>query len=146
MSRLAVYESRAVEVIFGNYAVSDGRADPFFSIAPQGPAYVVEGPGADGLVTRCGTNNNLFTITLTLKGTSQAHAILTALHVADRNSSNGAGVAPLLVKDGNGSTLIATDRCWIATFSELAFGVTRPDVAWELHAVIEPGSMLLGGS
>jgi hypothetical protein len=146
MSRLAIYESKVVEVVFAGISIADGRADPFFSIAPQGPAYVVEGPGADGHVTRCGTNNNLYTITLTLKGTSSEHAKLQAVHIADRIASNGSGVAPILCKDGNGSTLVSTDRCWIATFNELAFGITRPDVAWELHAVIEPGNFQLGGS
>jgi hypothetical protein len=146
VSRLAIYESRAVDVIFGGIPLADGRADPFFSIAPQGPAYVVEGPGADGMITRCGTNNNLYTVTITLKGSSEEHAKLSALHIADRIATNGAGVAPLLVKDSNGSTLIATDRCWIATFNELAFGVTRPDVAWELHAIIEPAGFILGGN
>jgi hypothetical protein len=140
-----VYESRVVSVIFGNLALSDGRADPFFTVAPQGPAYVVEGPGADGLITRCGTNNDLYTITLAFKGTSAEHAKLTQIHIADRSASNGAGVATLLCKDGNGSTLIQTDRAWITGFAELAFGITRPDVSWELHAVIEPSGFLLGG-
>jgi hypothetical protein len=146
MARLTNYESKAVSVIFAGLALDDGRADPFFQIAPQGPAYVVEGPGADGHVTRCGTNNNLYTITITLKGTSSEHAKLQAIHIADRIALNGAGIAPLMVKDGNGSTLIATDQCWIATFNELGFGITRPDVAWELHAVIEPAAFQLGGA
>lgn len=146
MSRLTNYESRAVSVIFGNISLEDGRADPFFAIAPNGPAYVVEGPGADGHVTRCGTNNNLYTITITLKGTSAEHAKLQAIHIADRIATNGAGIATLMVKDGNGSTLIATDQCWIATFNELSFGITRADVAWELHANIEPAAFQLGGA
>lgn len=146
MARLTIYESKVVSVVFAGIDIADGRADPFFQIAPQGPAYVVEGPGADGHVTRCATNNNLYTLTLSLKGTSAEHAKLSAIFQADRISSNGSGVAPLLCKDAKGSTLIATDRCWIATFNELAFGITRPDVAWELHAVIEPASFVLGGA
>lgn len=146
MARLTIYESKAVDVIFAGFPMSDGRADPFFSIAPNGPAYVVEGPGADGHITRCGTNDDLYTITLTLKGTSNAHAKLSALHIADRSSANGAGVAPLLVKDGNGSTLIATDRCWIVQAPETEFGITRPDMAWEFHAIIPPAGLILGGA
>lgn len=145
-NRLANYASEAVDVIFAGLPMSDGRADPFFQIAPNGPAYVIEGPGADGQITRCATENNLYEITLTLKGSSSEHAKLSALHIADRISTGGAGIAPLLIKDRNGSTLIATDQCWIVSFSELGFGVTRPDVAWTLHAIIPPAGFILGGN
>jgi hypothetical protein len=146
MSRVALYSSNNVDVIFGGLALADGRGDPFFQLAPNGPAFTTEGPGADGHITRNKTNNNLYTITLTFKGTSAEHAKLSALFLADRVSENGVGVAPLLVKDSNGSTLIATDQCWIATFNELGFGVGKPDIAWELHAVIQPAALQLGGA
>ncbi len=146
MARLAIYESAVVQVIFAGLSFKDGRADPFFKIVAHGPAYTVEGPGADGLITRNGTNDNLYTITLSFKGSSQEHAKLSAIHIADRQATNGAGVAPLLCKDGNGSTLITTDRAWIVGFPEEGFGVTKPDVSWELMAVIPPGGLILGGN
>lgn len=146
MSRLAVYESRIVAVVFGGILLEDGRADPFFQIEANGPAYVVEGPGADGHVARCGTNNDLYTITLSFKGTSAEIAKLVAIHIADRQATNGAGVAPLLCKDANGSTLIMTDRCWIEGLPSMSMGITKPDVAFVLHAVIPPGGLLLGGN
>lgn len=124
----------------------DGRADPFFAIEQNGPAYVIEGPGADGHVARCGTNNDLYTITLSFKGTSAELAKLTAIHVADRQATNGAGVAPLLCKDANGSTVIMTDRAWITGLPSQSFGITKPDVSFELMAVIPPGGFLLGGN
>jgi hypothetical protein len=135
-----------VTVVFGGLAIEDGRGEDFFTIAPNGPAYIAEGPGADGHVAFCGTNNNLYTITLTLKGTSEEHAKLSAIHIADRSATNGAGIAPLFVKDANGSTLIATDRCRIVGMPEQTFGVTKSDVEWEFLAVIEPGGFLLGGN
>lgn len=145
MSRLAVFESQAVSVVFGLLPLGDGRADPFFEIEQEGEAYVVEGPGADGLITRCGTNANLFKITLSFKGSSQEHAKLSAIHIADKIAENGAGVAPLLVKDNNGSTLIMTDRAWITKMPKQGYGVTPADVQWELHAIIEPAGFILGG-
>jgi hypothetical protein len=93
MSRLAIYESKVVRVIFAGLSLGDGRADPFFKITANGPAYVIEGPGADGQMTRCGTNNNGYVIMLSFKGTSSEHAKLSAIHIADRLASNGAGVA-----------------------------------------------------
>lgn len=146
MARLSIYESKVFTVVFAGISISDGRADPFFSISAQGPAFVVEGPGADGQVTRCGTNNRLYTITLSLKGASAEHAKLAAIHIADCEADNGAGVAPLFAKDANGSTLIMTDRAWITQMPEQAHGVTKPDVSWELHAMIENGGFILGGN
>lgn len=146
MSRLAIYESKAVSTVFGLLPLGDGRAEEFFKITPNGPAYVVEGPGADGHVARCGTNNNLYTIEMSFKGTSEEHARLAVLHIADRNADNGAGVAPLFVKDNNGSTIIQTDRCWITQMPEQGLGVTKADVTWTFEAVIEPGGFILGGN
>ncbi len=146
MSRLAIYESAIFRVIFGGLTIDDGRSDPFFTIAPAGDAYVVEGPGADGHVAFCGTNNDLYTITLNLKGTSSAHAALSAVHILDRKSFNGSGIAALFCQDEGGSTLIQTAHCRIMAMPEQAFGVTKPDVAWSMMAVIPPGGFLLGGN
>lgn len=146
MSRLAIYNSNIVDVIFAAFPLKDGRADPFFRIAPQAPRFQIEGPGADGLVTRCATNNHVYTITLSFKGSSSEIAKLSALYVADGSAEGGAGVAPLMCKDRNGSTLIATDRAWIATFDEVGFGINRQDVSFELHAIIPPAGLLLGGA
>lgn len=145
-SRLAVYESQVFSMVFAGLSFEDGRADPFCTITANGPAYVVEGPGADGHVARCGTNNNLYTIKFIFKGTSDAHAKLSAIHNADRIANNGAGVAPLLLKDASGSTLIQTDRAWITGMPEQSHGITKPDVTWELMAVIEPGGFIAGGN
>lgn len=146
MSRLAVYESKVVRVIFGGISLEDGRSDPFFRIAANGDAYVIEGPGADGHVAMCGTNNDVYEITLSFKGTSAENAKLSAIHIADRQAFNGAGIAPLLCLDESGSTVIQTDRCRIMGMPEQSFGVTKPDVAWKLISVIEPGGFLLGGN
>ena len=146
MSRLAIYESEAVTVVFGGLTLGEGRAEDFFSIEPAGPAYVAEGPGADGHVAFCGTNNNLYNITLSFKGTSEEHARLSAIHIADRTQTNGSGVAPFFVKDANGSTIIATDRARIVAMPTQTFGVTKGDVDWEFLAIIEPGGFVLGGN
>jgi hypothetical protein len=146
MSRLAIYESEIFRVILGGISLDDGRSDPFFKIAANGDAYVIEGPGADGHVAFCGTNNDIYEITLSFKGTSSCNGILSALHIADRKSFNGAGVVPLVCEDGSGSTLIQTDRCRIMGMAEQAVGITKTDQNWKLIAVIEPGAFFLGGN
>jgi hypothetical protein len=146
MSRLVVYESKQVSVEFAGLTLEDGRAEKFVKIKAKGPAYITEGPGADGHVARCGTNNNLYEITLTFKGTSAELAKLAAIHVGDRNFFNGAGIAPFMVKDKNGSTLYATDRAWITEMPETEFGVSKSDVSVMLEAVFEPGTAIAGGN
>jgi hypothetical protein len=146
VARLAVYESQIVSVIFAGISLKDGRSDPFFKIAPMGDAYVIEGPGADGHVAMCGTNDDTYEITLSFKGTSEENAKLSAIHIADRQAFNGAGIAPLMCKDASGSTLIMTDRCRIMAMPEQAFGVTKPDMNWKLIAVIDPGGFIAGGN
>lgn len=125
--------------------MKDGRAEKFCKIESNGPAYTTEGPGADGQITRCSTNNTLKKITLTFKGSSSENARLAAIHQADRLASNGAGVAPLMIKDGNGSTLISTDRAWIEADAEKEFGVSPSDVSWTIMAVVEPGPLNITG-
>jgi hypothetical protein len=146
MSRLAVYESKVVRVVFGGIPLDDGRSDPFFKIAPMGDAYVLEGPGADGHVAMCGTNNDTYEITLSFKGTSSVNEALSAIHIADRKAFNGAGIATLTCIDESGSTIIQTDRCRIMGMAEQSFGITKPDTTWKLVAVIEPGGFILGGN
>lgn len=152
MARTVNFDSNAVSVVFAGISLDDGRADPFFEIAPNGEAYTAEGPGADGMIIRYSTNNDLHDVTLTLKGSSNAHAKLTAIHAADKIASRqsggggGAGVAPLLVKDNQGSTLISTDTCWITQAPNKSFGANPPDVTWNLQAVIPPAGMLVGGN
>ncbi len=146
MSRLAVYESKIVRVILGGIPLDDGRSDPFIKLTAHGDAYVVEGPGADGHVAFCGTNDDLYEITLSFKGTSSCNQALSAIHIADRAAFNGAGIVPLICQDEAGSTIIQTDRCRIMGMAEVAFGITRPDVNWKLMAVIEPGGFVLGGN
>ena len=145
MSRLAIYESDNVTINFAGLSLKDGRGEKFCKVEAVGPAYITEGPGADGQVTRCGTNNPMKKITLTFKGSSQELAKLAAICQADRLAKNGAGVAPLMIKDGKGSTLIATDRAWIEQDPEKEFGVAPSDVSVTIMAVVEPGPTNVAG-
>ena len=147
MSRLAVYDSNAVVISFAALSLKDGRSEKFAKIEAVGPAYIIEGPGAAGQTTRCSTNNSVKKITLTFKGSSSENAKLAAIHQADRLAENGAGVAPLLIQDNNGSTLIATDRAWIEMDAEKEFGVSPSDVSWTIFAIVEPGpTAFIGGN
>jgi hypothetical protein len=146
MSRLSIYENKVHRVILGGVSLDDNRSDPYFKIAPLGPAYVTEGPGADGSFARCGTNNNGYEITLSFKGVSSCNNVLSAFHIADRKAFNGAGVMTLTAEDESGTSLIVTDRCWIESMAEQAFGITKPDTNWKLIAIIEPGQFFLGGN
>lgn len=145
MSRVVEYDSDEVQVIISGLPITDLRAETFVTIAQRNDRYT-EDEGADGGVVRNSTHSKLYDITLTLLGGSNGNNILSALAIADAAQTNGAGVVSFMIKDGNGSTLYATDKCWIKKLPDAGFGMSREDVAWELVCVFEPTSAFLGSN
>lgn len=146
MARIAVYSPSQVSVIFAGINVEDGLADPFVSISAAAPQYNAEQGADDKSVVRYKTNNRLFTVEIGLKGYSKHHAAFSALLAVDDESDNGAGVAPFMVKDNNGSSLWATDKAWIMGIPDMAKGATAADVTWQLQFVGAMPQIILGGN
>lgn len=140
-----VYDSDAVDLIAVTIPITEGKGDPFVTITPEGPAFE-DSISVDGDVTRYQTNEQRVTIEVQLEGSSPHNQQLAAVLAADRSSTSGAGLGGFLLKDGNGATLIATDRAWLTQCSSLSFGKNRPPVTWTLRAVIPPLAMLPGGN
>ena len=139
-----VYDIQAVELILGGIPIKDGFVS--FEIAPEGPAFADEA-GADGTVIRYATHEKRHTGTLTLKGSSDENAKLSALHGLDVGSTNGAGVVPLMLRDGNGSSLISTDAAWITALPSKSFGNLPGDCAWNIRVVLSsPLNAVIGGN
>jgi len=141
--RLAIYDNDAVKKTLLGIPITDGFVS--LTVEPAGPAFEDEA-GEDGLVVRVATHESRYTATLTLKGASSHIAQLSAIHEADRGAPNGAGVGIFSCVDDNGSTLINSDKCWIAQSPSMTKGRTPEDVAFELRFVAGPGQVLLGGN
>lgn len=139
-----VYDIHAVELIVGGIPIKDGFVSA--EIAPEGPAFADEA-GADGTVIRYATHEKRHTLTLTLKGSSSENEKLSALHALDVQATNGAGVVPLLLRDGNGTSLISTDSAWITQLPSKSFGNLPGDCAWNIRLFLSsPLSAIIGGN
>lgn len=144
MARVAPYDINAVEFSIGGIAIKDGLVS--CEIAPEGPAFADE-IGADGLVCRYATNEKRHTITLTLKGSSEENEKLSALHGADVGATNGLGIVPVFLRDGNGTSLIATDAAWITQLPTKSFAAAPGDCAWNIRCVLSsPLNAVIGGN
>lgn len=130
---MANYEINAVEVNFAGQPLKEGLVS--FEIAPEGDAYADE-ISADGVACRYATGEKRATCNVVLKGFSEHHAQLSALHAADRSATNGLGIAPFFLKDGNGATIISTDQAWIMAIPSATFSSKREDITWKIRLVL----------
>lgn len=146
MPRLAVVNSNNVSLIIAAIPITDGRGDPFVSVEADEDQYTTDGTSADGHTIRAQTNNQLYTVTITLKGSSEHNAQLSALHAIDATVGNGSGIGGFFLEDGDGSTLMASDKCWLKKLAPKEFGVTPSDVVWEAHVMAPVGTMIVGGN
>jgi hypothetical protein len=94
--------------------------------------------GTDGEATRSRTNNRSHTITLTLMQSSDINDLLSAVHTIDINSAGGAGIGPLIVKDGSGRALYIAEKCWVKKPPAVEFGREAGPREW----VFETNNMI----
>ena len=71
---------------------------------------------------------------------------LAALLAEDRISTAGAGVGVFLLKDENGATLHAGDKCWLTAAAPQEFGKNKSDVTWKFAVVMKPFATIVGGN
>lgn len=145
MARLGEYDSDEVHLMVSALPITDLRAETFVTISQRNDRYT-EDEGSDGGVVRNKTHSKLYDVTVTVLGGSNSNDILSGLAIADDSQPNGAGVVSFMLKDNNGSTLYATDKCWVKKLPDAGFGMSRDDVAWELVCVFEATEAHLGGN
>ena len=145
MSAFKVYDSRAVDLVLVGIPITDGKADPFVKLAPRGDAFE-DDIGVDGEVCRYPTNEVRYDGELTLKSFSEHNQQLAAILAADRESTGGAGVGVFLLKDNNGATIHAGDKCWLKRMPDQEFGKNKPDVVWMFSVVMKNYAAIVGGN
>lgn len=139
------YDSSNVTLVLCALPITDGKADPFVKLTPRGPAFE-DDISVDGEVSRYATHERRIDGEVTLKRSSSHNQQLAALHAADRESSGGAGVGVFLLKDNNGATIYAGDKCWITSLPDYEMGKGISDVTWKFTAVINPIGAIPGGN
>lgn len=139
-----IFDINGCQCIFALVPLKDALVS--VEITPEGPAFA-DDIGADGSVLRYATNERRATANVTLKGHSEEHARLSAIHAGDVAASNGLGVAPFLFIDGNGTTKVSTDKAWILGMPAKTFGASPGDVTWAIRLVMSsPLNWVIGGN
>jgi hypothetical protein len=99
---------------------------------------------ADGVGTRCQTNNMSGKFTLKLAQSNEDNALLSAQRLVDLLSSNGAGVAPFIVKDREGSTLITAESAWCMRCPDAEFQQEITERGWTIET--DNAIVVIGGN
>jgi hypothetical protein len=110
----------------------------------QGKADFIEVEGADGTVTICATNSSLTEFELTvMQSNSPTNGFLSTARIA----AKAAGIAlvmPLLLQDGNGTTVFSALKCWITGPPDAEYKIEAGPRTWKLKAM--PEINFIGGN
>lgn len=129
------YDPDLIDVIIAGFPVSGFQEDAIVSFEFNDDFYeIVE--GADGDVSRSRKVARVGKLTIHLMNTSRSNADLTALMALGFTSGNGtADVFPVLIRDRNGASLIATDTAWISKAPPVEHTTKANNRDWELTLV-----------
>jgi hypothetical protein len=133
MAGTKTYNANQVIVSFAGIAMSEYGEDEFVRIKRTTPAYGLT-MSVDGKGTREQNNDDSATIEVVLMATSPVNALLTAVHAADKASKNGAGVAPLSIRDVNsagGAELHFAAQAWISAEPEVTYKRGVAERVWQ---------------
>lgn len=124
------YDPGLVVIQFGPYLIT-GTADGTFVKASRNEDTFKTYVGADGTPARSRSRNKSGSVELTLAQTSPSNDALGAAHLADELL--GAGVYPLMIKDLNGTTLVAAAEAWVTKPADVEEGKEVGNRAWKLE-------------
>ncbi len=116
-----IYDSNQVSIMFAGRPISGGYADGEFvrvEFSNDGFTKVI---GTDGEVTRSKSNDQSARVTISLMQSADANNILSALFNLDVLTPNGAGVAPIYIRDRSGLSLYEGESAWIVKMPDSSF-------------------------
>jgi hypothetical protein len=103
---------------------------------------VQAGVGGDAVFWRKG--NDIYEIEVTVLQTSIVNALLSAILIADKASTNGAGIGPFIVTDLGGNSLFAAGQARIMGPPDTEFTNEPKDRVWKIVAL--DGKNFVGGN
>jgi hypothetical protein len=117
-----IYDANEVSIEFATRTFDSGYDDGVFCrIKKEAPSFGHK-QGTDGQITRYKTNQSMTSVSLILMQSSEGMNILSSLLNIDELGTNGAGVAPILIRDRNGLSVFAAPEAWIVGPPEVAYG------------------------
>lgn len=135
------YRPDSVAVIVAGHIVEGFSDGTFVSVSRNENAFTLK-VGNDGQPTRSKSPNKSGQIKITLQASSPSNDYLSALAIADEQTS--AGAVPVLVRDGSGRTVVAALQAWVQKMPTVEFGKEVSEREW----IFESGAVTLnvGGS
>ncbi len=144
MSALKVYSASQVTFNFAGIPVDNGLgSDEFCEISKTEDVFTYKA-GIDGEGTRSESKNSHHKVTLTLMQSSSMNAVLSLIHSGDMKVAGGLGIAPLLIRDRQGTTLFASAQAWIVKVPDWKAAKEGSEVKW-VFDVHDP-QYLVGGN
>lgn len=110
---LKIYSANEVSINFAGIPIDSGRGDDEFASWDQDEDSFTYKAGIDGEGTRSENRNRKTRVTLTLMQSSDGNAKLSAIHNGDVKVGNGLGVAPFMIRDRQGTTLLISPQAWV---------------------------------
>lgn len=137
------YNPKQVTVSFGAIIVQGFNDGPFIKTVRNSDAYTVK-VGAHGDVTRVRSLDRTGQVTITLLAESPTNDLLSFQANLDEASDAGGAVAPLMIKDLNGLTLMIAENAWIMKYPEVEHATDASPREWVLECA--DLKMVVGGS
>ena len=135
------YDPKNVSVIYGGKIIT-GFADGTFITAERNEQAYTLKVGVDGEGARARNNNKSGKVSIVLMQTSSSNDDLSGFALADELGN--AGVAPLYIKDHNGTTLVTALSAWIQKMPNMEDGKEIQNRTWVIET--DELNMFVGGN
>ncbi len=127
------YDPKEISVIVGGHAVGGFAEGEFVRIEPNADEFA-DVAGSQGSVSRARTSDRRATMTIILQQTSPSDDVFTAFPELDRTTPNGGGIVSVMLRDGQGTTLVRAVEAWVMRRPDLTFSneITNREWAFRL--------------
>lgn len=127
---LATYSPEDVIVSIAGLLPIEGFTEGTFISVSKDTPYFATKESSDGVVSRIARKSGLYTLQMTLMGTSPSNEVLTRMALLD--SKTHIAKFPVIVKDMLGSTLLFSTSSWVETNPTTDFGVSVDSRVWSI--------------
>ena len=124
------YDPTKITLVFAGFEIYGYADGTFISVDKAEDAYSFK-VGATGHGTRVRSRNSSGSVTVTLEASSGCNDLLSAVHTADLLSN--AAVLPLIMKEGNGTTVVGAPESWIVKISPVEYAKDSSTREWVIY-------------
>lgn len=132
MSKLNSYSPEDVTVLVAGVLPLTGFIAGSFVTIKKDVSPFQAARTSDGQVARLYSNDQTYTVTLTLHNTAESNEVLTKLWLLDEITQRGK--FPLLIKDQLGSSLFFSTTSWIEGIPDTTYGSEITERTWTIRS------------